>query len=975
VSGLPTGTVTMLFTDIEGSTRLLQQLGQNYSNVLSECRHLLRKSFEQWHGREVDTQGDAFLVAFARASDALGASVDAQRALAAHAWPAGVTVGVRMGMHTGEPVLSAEGYVGLDVHRAARVMSAGHGGQVLLSQTTRDLVEHDLPERVSLRDLGAYRLKDLQHKSHLYQLAIEGLSADFPPLITLDTHPNNLPVQPTAFLGREQVVARAGNLLSREDIHLLTLTGPGGIGKTRLALQVAAELSDRFPGGVFFVNLAHISDPAFVLLTIAQTLELKETGDQTLLDLLKAYLREKQLLLLLDNFEQVLHAASQVADLLAACPKLKVVVTSRFVLHLRGEQEFAVPPLALPDPNHLIDLGALSQYEAVALFIARAQSVKPEFQVTNANARAVAEICARLDGLPLAIELAAARSKLLPPQALLARLGKRLAVLTGGARDMPARQQSLRNTIAWSYELLDASEQQLFRRLSVFAGGCTLEAIEAVCTALPDGAGQVVEGVASLLDKSLLQQTEREGGEFRLSLLETVREYGLERLHESGEAETSQRAHALHYLVFAEEAEPHLKGVQQVVWLGRLQREQENLRAALAWLIEHEEEELALRCCGAFWRFWYIRGYWSEGLRWLKEVLALAQAGGRTAARAKAYCGAGRLALSLGDMLTGRVLLEESVAISREMGDKRGLAESLALLGLDLQSKAVLNSTLLDESLLFAREAAESWTLAFSLQHAGWHFQLQDDYVSALPLLSESAALFREVGDKRELIATLNGLARLAALQGEYERTAALVQECLVFARGLGDKSGIIDALYLLAWSASLQDEHEQAVGFAQEGLVLARELGNTSGIARGLNQLGETYLAQGHPLQAVALLEESLQLYQQLESKYNIAALLDILGDARLSLGDPQQAKTLFTEGLSLARKAGSKVKVAWSLAGLARVSAVEEEPGRAAYLFGTAESWYDLGKAMDPALYKDYQRAVESVRVQMGEEAYQAA
>src|SRR2546421_2906710 len=473
---LPTGTVTMLFSDIEGSTRLLQQLGESYSRVLTGCQRLLRTSFQRWHGQEVDTQGDSFFVAFARATDALEASVDAQCALAAHLWPEGVAVRVRMGLHTGEPQLSAGNYVGLDVHRAARIMSAGYGGQVLLSATTQELVKHDLPDGVSLRDLGEHRLKDLQRATHLYQLIIAGLPADFPPLKTLDTYHHNLPVQLTHLIGREKEVASVQQLLRRQNVRLLTLTGPGGTGKTRLGLQVSAELSDLFSDGVYFVNLAPVSDPSLVVPAIAQALDLKETGDQPLLDILKMSLRDKQLLLLLDNFEQVVSAASQVTDLLAACLNLTIIVTSRAVLHVQGEQEFAVPPLSMPDPKHLPDMETLSQFEAVALFLARAQAVKPEFQVTNASAPTIAEICVRLDGLPLAIELAAARIKLLPPQALLARLGQRLAVLTGGARTAPARQQTLRNTIKWSYDLLDAQEQRLFRRLSVFVGGCNLVA-------------------------------------------------------------------------------------------------------------------------------------------------------------------------------------------------------------------------------------------------------------------------------------------------------------------------------------------------------------------------------------------------------------------------------------------------------------------------------------------------------------------
>src|SRR6266700_1402398 len=637
---LPTGTVTLLFTDIEGSTRLLQQVGHRYDGILTECRQLLRAAFHRWNGYEVETQGDAFFVAFARATDAVSAAVEMQRALAAHPWPEGATVLVRMGLHTGEPQRSAEGYVGLDVHRAARIMSAGHGGQVLLSQTTRDLVEHDLPDGVSLRDLGAHRLKDLPHPSHLFELVISGFPADFPPLRTLDTHHNHLPLQPTSLIEREPELAEISALLKQPEMRLLTLTGPGGSGKTRLGLQVAAELSDGFADGVYFVNLAPLSDPEFVVPTIAQALALKATGSQPFLDLLKASLREKQLLLLPDNFEQVVSAAIQVAELLDSCPELKVVVTSRMALHLRGEQEFTVSPLAVPDPHHLPDLVTLSQYEAVALFILRAQSLKPDFHMNHANAPTIAEICARLDGLPLAIELAAARSKVLPPQALLARLGQRLALLTGGARDAPARQQTLRDTIKWSYDLLETEEQRLFRWLSVFAGGSTLEAMETVGHGTGHEEINVLNRVASLIDKSLVQQRDQEAGEPRFTMLETVREYGLERLSESREAGVSQRAHALYYLALAQEAEPHLKGPQQVLWWRRLEQEQENLRAALVWLIKQEEGELALRLSGALWRFWSIRGYSSEGWRWLEAALRLPQARGRTAWRAKALYGA-----------------------------------------------------------------------------------------------------------------------------------------------------------------------------------------------------------------------------------------------------------------------------------------------------------------------------------------------
>src|SRR5947209_5836060 len=473
MQNLPTGTVTLLFTDIAGSTRLLTQLGDRYVSVLSECRQVLRAVFGQWNGNVVDTQGDAFFVVFARATDAVSAAVAVQRVIASYAFPNGAVVQVRIGLHTGEPQRTADGYVGLDVHRAARLTSAGHGGQVLLSQTTCSLVEQDLPEGVSLRDLGEHRLKDLGRPMHLFQLVIFDLPSDFPPLHTLESFPHNLPVQPTPFLGREQEVAAIGGLLRRQDVRLVTLIGPGGTGKTRLALQVAADVSELFASGVFFVNLAPISDPALVVPAIAQTLVIREGSGRTLLERLTEELQQQQMLLLLDNFEHVVSAAEQVAALLIACPQLKILVTSREVLHVRAEHEFPVPSLAVPDPDHLPDLATLSHQAAVALFLQQAQAVKPDFQLTDANARAIAELCARLDGLPLAIELAAARMKLFSPRALLARLGQRLSVLTSAARDVPARQQTLRHTIAWSYNLLDEEEQQLFRRLSVFVGGGT----------------------------------------------------------------------------------------------------------------------------------------------------------------------------------------------------------------------------------------------------------------------------------------------------------------------------------------------------------------------------------------------------------------------------------------------------------------------------------------------------------------------
>jgi class 3 adenylate cyclase len=484
---LPSGTVTFLFTDIEGSTRLVQQFSERYPALLQAHRDIIRSAVGAEDGREFGAEGDAVFIAFASPAHAVAAATAAQRALAASAWREGAVIRVRMGLHSGEATLAGGNYVGLDVHRVARITAAGHGGQILLSRATAALVEANLPPGVLLRNLGEHRLKDLAHAESLYQLVVPELPSDFPALKTLDAIPNNLPIQLTSFIGRERDVAETRDLLL-DGARLLTLTGPGGTGKTRLSLQLAAEVSDHFQAGAYFVPLAPVTDPSLVASTIAQSLALQESGGRPIQERLAEYVHDKELLLVLDNFEQVLTAAPLVVELLRAGPRLKIVVSSRAPLHVSGEHEYPVQPLGLPDPQHLPSLDALSQFEAVRLFIERAMAVKPDFAVTNENAPAVAEICARLDGLPLAIELAAARIKLLPAQAILARLGDRLGLLSGGSRDLPARQQTLRGAIAWSHDLLDDGGRRLFARLAVFVGGARLGEAEAVSGPRPSSA-------------------------------------------------------------------------------------------------------------------------------------------------------------------------------------------------------------------------------------------------------------------------------------------------------------------------------------------------------------------------------------------------------------------------------------------------------------------------------------------------------
>jgi predicted ATPase/class 3 adenylate cyclase len=941
---LPTGTVTLLFTDVEGSTRLLQQFGERYAEVLETCRSLLRGMFLEFDGHEVDTQGDAFFIAFARASDAVAAAVEAQHALANHSWLDGVTVRVRMGLHTGEPLRSTEGYVGLDVHHAARIMSAGHGGQVLLSHTTRDLIEQTLPPGVSLRDLGAHRLKDLQQPSQLFQLLIEGLPIDFPPLKTLDSSPNNLPLQFTPFLGREKEVAAVGQLLLRDGSRLVTLTGPGGIGKTRLALQVAAELAEHFTDGTWFVSLAPISDPELVIPTISQVLGLPEARDHAPLEHLKSTLKEKKMVLLLDNFEQVVSAVMSVANVLAACPRLKVLVTSRAGLHVRAEREYPVPALLLPDMTHLPDLLALSQYAAVALFIERAQAVNPEFQVTNSNAPAVAEICVRLDGLPLAIELAAARIRLFSPQALLTRLGQRLPLLTSSARDVPARQQTLRQTIQWSYDLLTEAEQSLFLRLAVFVVGCAFQAVEAVADSVAQEQTSVLDTVTSLLDKNLLRQMEQEDGEPWFLMLETIREFGLEALSKTGELEAARQAHAAYYLQLAEAAAPELFGPQQKVWFHRLEREYNNLRAALSYLLEtggdKESIEMALRLGVALWWFWPVRSHAHEGWTFLGRALERSE-GIAVTVRAKALYVAGHLAWFLGNLNLSEELCQQSLALFREGGDLAGVGEALWNLGL------------------------ASWQKG-ELATARFH-------------LEESIKLNKETGDKINMAWSLTALSVVNMDQGEYTQGYSHAEESLLLFREKGNTRGIAFALNQLAFGHMEEGDAVKAQLLYEESSALFKEIGDKTYERRALCGLGRVAFLQGNLSLARSLLEEASITFQGEEDPWDQnskAWALSHLARVVAFEGDSVKARALYEQCLAISKQAGFTIDTPFHLEGLAAVAAAQGALPWAARLWGGAEVLREgMGMPIPPAYRADYERSVAAARSQLGEQAFTAA
>jgi predicted ATPase/class 3 adenylate cyclase len=997
----PESVATFLFTDIEGSTELFKRLGDRYTNLLADHRTILREAFGKSKGREIYTQGDAFFYAFPRATDAVCAAVDVQRILAAHAWPEGIDVLARMGIHT-EKLLDVgeKGYIEADFHRAARIADTGHGGQVLLSETTAPLVKNELPEGVGLHDLGDHRLKDLRHPERIYQLIIPGLPVDFPSLKSLDALPNNLPIQPTSLIGRDADLASARNLLSQTEVRLLTLTGPGGIGKTRLGLQLAAELTDKFHDGIFFVPLAPIADPALVISTVAQVLGVLDRGSQPILETLGEFLRSKKMLLLLDNFEHVCAAASEVTQLLETCSHIKFLVTSREVLHVRGEYEFLVYPLAFPDISHRSTVDLITGNPAVELFSQRAQSVKSEFCITDENAKSVAEICARLDGLPLAIELAAARVKMFPPEALLKRLIKAderssLHLLAHGPRDAPERHRTLRAAMDWSYELLDEDEQRLLQTLSVFAGGFTFPAAEAVCCLSESDSGSrseealgmdVMEGLASLLDKSLLWQDERGKDESRFTMLGLIRDYAGEKLKESGREEEIRERHANFFLALAEDARPMLEGPEQEVWLERLEEEYNNLRSSLGWFLQQAENdteggakatESGLRMAGALWWFWDTHGYVSEGRRWLRKLIALSDA--PTMERVDALIGAAWLTSRQSDMVEAIQLYEQGIDIAREIGYKAGIAKGLGrivyakeFLGADDE----LVEELYSESLELWREVGDKRGIATALGPLAHRAASAYDFEQANKLFEESLALFREVHDKREIAGALWNLGEIATVVGCYDKAREMYGESQKIYEDLKDLHGVATQLRGLGRVERFQGSTAKARALYEESLASFRTMGDKGCASIALAGLGRAVLDQGDITAATSLIQECLSLSREISFKAVEAQALRLLGQCDLARGDHRSARKHFVESIHLEQELDHREGIADNLEGIASVAAAQSECEQAARLFSAAEALrITLGIPLPPVDAPGLEKWKAVVRDGLSESAYKSA
>ncbi len=872
VESFSANTVTLVFTDIEGSTRLLESLGDGYATLISDHHHLVDAAAERHGGTRIDAAGDGLFFSFPTARGSLLACVDAQRQLAAHEWPEAAEVRVRMGIHTGEPLSATTGYVGLDVHRAARICAAGHGGQILVSQAARSLIGSALPEGVSLRDLGEHRLRGIESSERLYEVAAPGLASGFPPVRSLDTLPNNLPRQLSSFVGRDQEIVDAVARLS--EASLLTLTGPGGVGQTRLALEIGAHMIASFPHGVWLVELASVTEGPLVGDAVASALKVKQRPGSEVLATLVESLADRRALLILDNCEHLMDSVIEVADeVMRRCPEVQVLATSREALGIGGESLMAVPSLSLPsEERESRTLEALVECDAVRLFLNRARAVVPAFELTDANAEAVAQICRRLDGIPLAVELAAARVRSLPPQQIAERLDDRFRLLTGGSRTALPRHRTLRAAMDWSFDLLAEPEQVLLPRLSVFAGSFSLEAAEAVTGDGPIASEDVVDLLAHLVDRSLLVP-EAGGSEARYRMLETIRDYAQERLVESGEATARYARHRDWFVNLVDRARPaFFSGPVQPDWVARLAADHDNLRAALRWTHEGPDgADAELSMASGLWRFWEVRGDLEEGSAWLER--ALTRVGGEVSVRrASALTGAGVLAAHRGDYSAAAAFHEASLMLNRELGQPLAVAAACSNC---------------------ANVAVE-----------------QGNLDRARELYTEGIELSRTGGDHQGAAFGLINLADLTARLGETEEADRLYAESIGIFEKFGDTWGVAHASTRLALAARRRGDLATARRRYEDALEMHRAARDRHAEARVLANLGDVAADDGESARAEALYQESLVLRSGLGDRIGMATVLERL--AGVADDRPGRAAVLIGASDAIRKSAGAPLSTA---------------------------------------------------------------
>jgi predicted ATPase/class 3 adenylate cyclase len=989
MSTVPTGTVSFLFTDIEGSTRLWQLHPEAMKAALDRHHVLLQQAIEANGGYVFQIIGDAFCAAFHSGSESVAAALAAQRALTAERWGSAGPILVRMAVHTGTVDVrmgehkSGEYVSGLTLSHTARLLSAAYGGQILVSSATQAIVLDDLPPSVELRDLGWHRLRDLARAEHIFQVVAPDLPHAFPALKSLEGIPNNLPRQLTTFIGREREIAEVKRLLA--EAHLLTVTGTGGNGKTRLSLEVAAGLLDEYPGGVWLLELASVADPVLVPQILATTVGVREEAGRPLLSTLVDHLRPKRALLLFDNCEHLIDACARLADaLLHACPQVKIMASSRELLGLTGEVAFRIPALSMPNPQRVPSLERIMEYEAIRLFVDRAAAVKPGFMLTEDNVAAVAQICQRLDGIPLAIELAAARVRSLSVHQISAHLDERFRLLTGGSRTALARHQTLRGLIDWSYSLLSDAERTVLRRLSVFVGGWTLAAGEAVGAGHGVDRDQMVELLARLVDKSLVLMDE-EGPDGRYRLLETIRQYGLDKLAETTEAEVVRDRHRDFYVAFAEDAEGQLRGREQVAGLKRLEFDHDNLRTALRWSLDRGETEVALRLGSALWLFWDTHGYVREGREWVDDLLTRADALPASAitpdiqrARAKLLDGAGRLRARWSEYAKACELDAQAIAVWRELGDQRGMAEALNNIGVGMRylGDRARSQAAVEESLALFRGVSDKRGIAHALNNLAELARIDGDLTRARALFEESVPLFEAVEDGRGLSYALDNLGGILTAQGDYTRAETLYGRSLQLAEELGDKHAIATALRSLGGVAHHRHDYVRARGLYEDSVTRFREMNDGVCLAKSLTGFAVTSHEMGAHEQARALGDQGLTLLREADAKGELARRLNELGRPALTHGDVARATRLFQESLELFAEAHDNPGIITNLVDLARVAAARGHASVVIRLLAAVDAQRRAGGLPYPDADRDAcDRAVAAARGQLDAATYDAA
>jgi predicted ATPase/class 3 adenylate cyclase/Tfp pilus assembly protein PilF len=955
---LPTGAVTFFFTDIEGSTRLWEQYPAQMRSALARHDALAAAIIAQHYGilMKHRGEGDSLFAVFAHATDAVAAACALQQAFVTEQWPAETPLRVRLALHTGEADLQDGDYYGAAVNRCARLRAIGHGEQVLLSLSTEELVRDQMPDGANLRPLGLHRLRDLTHPEQVFQLLHPGLRADFPALRSLNNPslPNNLPIQVTSFIGRERELVEVSRLLA--STRLLTLVGTGGCGKTRLALQVAAGQLDRFTDGVWLVELAPLSDPALVPQTVATALNLHEEPGKPLTRTLTEYLNSRTALLLLDNCEHLLTPCAQLAEtLMRSCPNVCILASSREGLGIAGELTYRVQSLSVPDPKQAVTAESLLHYDAVRLFVERAVFHQPAFIANSHNASALAQVCHRLDGIPLAIELAAARVRSLAVEEINARLDNRFRLLTGGSRTALPRQQTLRALIDWSYDLLTAQERLLLHRVSVFLGGWTLEAAEQVAGDwwMVDGnlldsiqptinqvspatnhqppitAEEVFDLLTSLVDKSLVLAEQR-SGRTRYRLFETIRQYARDKLMESGETVAVRGRHRDYFLAFAQEADTHLWETKAATWLDLLEAEHDNLRMALQWCRnDGEDARLGLRLASSLWQFWHSRGYWSEGREFLMAALAQNGAEKPTPARAKALNGAGRLAGKQGDYRVARTLYEESLSLYEGISDQAGTVRSLRNLGYIArrQGDYAAARSYYEQALRINREIGSPAGEATTLFSLGWVAAEQGDYSPARAYFQQALEINRNIDNQDGQASNLYGLGLVARFQGDYAGARSCYEQASALHRLTGNREQEAYDCYGLGWVAREQGDFERARACYEQALAIHRELGIREGEAYNLNELGQVIDRLGDHKLSCALLEQALVICRSLGNRETEAYTLSGLGLVTTARSEFTRARSYYEQALEIYRAVGNQGKEAANLTALGNVIAEQQD------------------------------------------------